>query len=217
MPFDAACADAATELAAFADAPEGDDDRVYHLIDSASVIGRAHAMLDHARTFAILSVTPALIETLVEPLHRATRRGIAVACKVFEACERLAAETSIEMIIDPRGPHALENAPGDWLILSVDGRASLQALFHADSPRKRTPLLHLATYTTNPLLAWSQYSGLSSDLLLASVRRRIANGADAATIGRELDRLARFESSASAGKLALVRRFRSSPRRAGPR
>lgn len=210
--FETACAHAASELSAFADAPEGDDDRVYHLFDSASTIERARTMLRQAKSFAILSVAPAILPALVEELHRAAKRGVAVACKVFEACDI----PGVEIVVDPRGPQAVANAPGEWLIASVDGRASLQALFrHSAVPPGGEPLpsLHLATYTTNPLHSWSLYSGLSSDFLLASIRRRIADGGTSKELNLDLERLARFESPDSAGKLALSRRFRSSPRR----
>lgn len=212
--FESACTHAAAELAAFADAPEGDDDRVYHLADGATVVERARSMLRQARRLAILSVAPAPLVPLIDDLHRAARRGVSVACKVFEPCDIPGAET----VVDPRGRGAVDGAPGEWLVLSVDGRSSLQALFrHGGDADDPTPALHMATYTTNPLLSWSLYSGLSSDLLLASLRRRIAEGVEPRRLARELERLAHLESPASAGKLALGRRFRAPPRKSSPR
>jgi len=77
-------------------------------------------------------------------------------------------------------------------------------------------VLRMATWSRNPLLAWVQFTGLSSDLLLAAVRQRLAMGPDSKLkreLQGELDRLAAFESDASSGKLAIARRYRTPSRR----
>lgn len=211
--FERACAQAKSDLRTFSEAGEGDDDLVYRIGEADAAIERACAMLGTATKFVLASITPQLLPLVTDALHRCAKRGIPVGCKVFEPCDIPGVETSL----DPRGMHALTNAPGQWLTMSVDGRASLQALFRLDPQRPDDPLppLHMAIYTTNPLLAWSTYSGLSSDFLLSGVRRRLMEGGDAAAIAREMERLRRFESPLAEGKLALVRRFRSAPRRPG--
>lgn len=206
--FDAACIRAARELQSFTDAPEADDDLVYRIVDPAAVFERARSMLRQASRFALASITPRLLPHVADALHACGQRSLAVGVKVYEPCEIPGVETAV----DPRGSDALVDAPGEWIILSVDGRACLHALFHP-SASIELPTLHMASYTTNSLLAWSVYSGVSSDFLLASVRRRLREGCDAKAIAADLERLQPFESPFSEGKRSLVRRFRPSPRR----
>lgn len=204
--FERACDAAGTAL------PDAEcaasEDLLFRLADRDQAIERARAMLDAAQHFAIASVAPAMMSDLEDALRSAARR-VPVAVKCFVPVEIAGVET----VLDPRGEKALELAPGAWIVLNVDGRESIFALFSLDGQS-----LHSASWSRHALLGWVHFSGLSSDLILADVRRRLAAGDSVETIRRAIDRWKRFESDTSAGKRSLVRRYRSAaPRGGAPR
>lgn len=202
--FDRACEAAIAALQQPAlDAGAATDDALYRLNDRDQVLERARGMMAQARQFVIAIIAPPLVGACADALHQASRR-IPVALKCFDAVDI----PGVRIVLDPRRLHALTEAPGAWLMLSADGRESLFALFDSDGAT-----LHTAHWSRNPLLAWSHYSGLSSDLLLASVRGRLAEGASLATIEQDLMQLQAFETPSAAGKISMKHHYRRGPRR----
>lgn len=200
--FENACAEATASLAAL---PESDaDDGLYRLHTLEQALERARTVIATAERVIIISIAPDLVAYLAADLEAAASRGVAVAVKSFEPCDIPRAE----VVVDPRGVAALEGAPGQWLVLNGDGRECVHALVNAETGELLT-----ATWSANPLLAWAHYSGLSSDFVLAAVRRLIESGATAPTLAKELVRLRRFEITDSSGKSLMVRRYRAPGRR----
>lgn len=200
--FEAACAEATASLAipAASDAEGEVDDGLYRLHTLEQALERTRTVIAEAQRVLIATIAPALVADVAAELSAATHRGVAVAVKTFAPCEIPGAE----IVVDPRGGAALEGAPGDWLILNSDGRECVHALVHPETRELLT-----ATWSANPLLAWSHYSGIASDVLLAALRRSIASGASTAMLGAELARLEHLEIPDSSGKTLLVRRHRA--------
>lgn len=199
--FDRACTAAATALArAASDAGPAQpaDDAVYRLTDREQVLERCRAMIATAKQFVIMTAAPSLVAEFAPALQRAAKRT-PVALKVFQPV----AIPGIEVIVDPRQEKAMENGPGAWTTINTDGSQCVCALFDLSGAE-----LHSANWTRNPLVTWTHYTGLSSDLILAAVRSCMERGGSTKDIERLFKRLRPFENSASAGKLEMRRRYR---------
>jgi len=175
------------------------DHRVYQLTNGPQVFERCRRMLREAERFAMLTVCPAPLHELADDLAAAAARGLLVAIKVFEPCTI----AGVRVIVDPRGRPAVNSGPGQWLIATADGASMLQAL---TSPEDGSLLE--AFFTRNPLLAWSAYTGLCSDLMLAAIRPAVLRGDPAGSLVRQMMELAKLEFPLSVGKAALVHRYR---------
>ncbi len=204
--LEAACAEAAEQLEA--ESEPAPDDLLYRLNDREQALERIRSMLRSADQFAVATIGPSLVEALRDDLIDAARR-LPLAIKVFRPVEIPRAE----VILDPRGESAVIAGPGEWCALSVDGREFLQVLFDGADGSLLT-----GHWTTNPLLAWSTYTGICSDLILAQARAALASGNSPELILNLLESPRAFERSDSAGKGVLVERFRRpSPARRKPR
>lgn len=187
-------------LAALADvSTDPIDDRIYRLTSPEQVFERCRAMLERCESFALATLCPAPFRELGDALQRAAARGMTVATKLFEPSEC----EGVQQIIDLRGMAALESGPGQWISLTVDGREWLQALLSDDA---RT--LHHGVWSGSAFLSWTFFTGLSSDLVLAAIKRELARGASGDDIRALLERLSPLESPRSIGKLELLKRYR---------
>lgn len=175
------------------------DNRVYELTNGPQVIERCRRMLRDAKTFVMLTLCPVPMRVLAEDLGKAAARGVVVAIKVFEPIN----VPGVRVIIDPRGMSAVETGPGQWLFATADGASMLQALMSSEDES-----LQEAFFTCNPLLAWSAYTGLCSDLMLAAVRPAITRGESAELLAIQMAELAKLEFAHSVGKVALTHRYR---------
>lgn len=204
--FEKACADAAEALAA---TPESEaDDGLYRLHTLEQAMERARTVISRAQRVVVTTVAPDLVASLASELHAAALRGVAVAVKAFAPCDIPGAE----VVLDPRGLAAVDGAPGQWLVLNVDGRESVHLLVAHGSGELLT-----ASWSANPLLGWAHYSGIASDIILAALRRSIASRGSStelsSELSSELDRLQRFEIADTAGKSLMARRYRAPGRR----
>jgi sugar-specific transcriptional regulator TrmB len=181
--------------------PMGDepDHRLYELSEASQVLARARAMLESASSFVIATVCPALVRELADDFAEAAARGVHVGVKIFERVEI----PGVQIFVDHRGVAAVHSGPGQWLVMTADGRDILQALFDAEGEQVQT-----ASWSEHPLLAWALFSGLSSDIQMEMVRRKIRDGASADEIAKGIDELSPFLSPRSASKLALMRKYR---------
>ncbi|MBL9148202.1 MAG: hypothetical protein JNM94_05850 [Phycisphaerae bacterium] len=202
--FDDACDAAAAALGDSGDGDPEHDEALYRLHSLDQTLERARTMIANATRLVVATVTPGLTGELAAALHVASKRKVGVFVKTFAKIDI----PGTEVVVDPRGLDAVESAPGEWLVLNTDGRESLQALVAHDSGELLT-----ACYSENPLLAWTHYSGLTSDLLLASVRQGLAAGASHIALTNTLERLSRFEIADSSGKTSMARRYRPAGRR----
>ncbi len=195
--LDDACVRAGAGLAtAEHDSP---DDRLYQLSDRGQAIARARSMLEGAQRFVVGVATPGPMGAIAEELSSTGQRGVPAGVKAYAPVTVPRAD----IVLDPRGEAALRHGPGEWLILNADGREYLAALFDAGSGD-----LLSGHWSSNPLLAWVTYTGLSSDMLLAHARAALAAGGGAEQVQSILQSLRAFESPVSAGKQWLADRFR---------
>lgn len=195
--FEEACT---TACRALADTPDiVPDDRLYRLSSREQAIQRVLSMLASATRFAIINATPDPARELAPAIRATTARGVRVGVKAFRSFDAPGADVRL----DPRGVDAVASAPGEWLLATADGGDYLAALFEHDTGR-----LHAGYWTRNPLLAWSTFTGLSSDLALAGVRSAMAEGRDAEQLAGELRSLDAFSAPNSAGKLTLLDVYR---------
>ena len=181
------------------DADGEPDDLLYRVSDREGTLQRARALLKDATSFALAIVTPRLVDEIASDLVRAAAR-VRVAVKVFAPVDL----PGVEVVVDPRGEDAVARAPGEYLGVIADGRCFLNALFDERGDGLRT-----GHTTANPLLNWTYYTGISSDILLAAVRQAIARGASLDELRDALRLLSRFESPTSGGKDLLIRRYRT--------
>ncbi len=176
---------------------ESRDTHLYTIADRRLVFEQAREMIDRAATFLLVNLTPGMAREVIAPLEAAIARGVRIGIKAFAPI----ALPGADIAIDPRGVDAIRHAPGEWLVISSDGREQLEALFEHGAGE-----LLAAHWTENPLLAWTSFTGLSSDFLLAALRSSDL-GADP-RFAAIAERLCVFESPASAGKEWLIDRFR---------
>lgn len=194
-----AAARAARELER-AGADDAPDDRLYAIADRGAAMERARAMIAGASDFVLLSACPVFVEELAEDLRGATERHVAVGMKVFAPVEIAGAS----VVPDARGEAAWREGPGQWLSMSVDGRALLGVLLDHEGRTLRT-----AHTSMNAMLNWEMYTGLSTNILLEEAERLLASGAPAAEVKHALDALHRLQPKVSGGKSALQRRYRA--------
>lgn len=179
---------------------EEPDHAVYRLTDRDQAIERALAMIACATEFVIVNATPSLIPDIATAMTDAARSGAAVAIKAFEPVK----VEGVDVILDPRGSSALLNAPGEWLQVTTDGKDVLCALTD-----RNTGTLLEGFWTRNPLLAWTFYSGMSSDVLLAGVRGDFTANIDPR---KRLAERTPLENPRALSKLSLIRTYRPSLR-----
>lgn len=199
--FDRACAAATAALAHDepADGPSDSlDEALYRLATRDQVIERCRAMIAGAKQFVLITLAPSLVVEFAADLQQAARRK-PVALKVFQPIDI----PGVEVIVDPRETAAVDNGPGAWMTLNTDGSQCVCALFDLSGAE-----LHTANWTRNPLVTWTHYTGLSSDLILAATRTCMRDNGTSKDIERLFKRLRPFENSASAGKVDMRRRYR---------
>jgi HTH-type transcriptional regulator, sugar sensing transcriptional regulator len=144
------------------------DDRIYHLKSTAQVLERARAMIERATEVLLFDLFPAPYETLAPALAEASRRGVAVAGRVY-------ADVPPMPFLQASGPdaaHIRERWPGAQLTLVVDAREFLVALLAPDGSEVRHAL-----YSDSVYLACLQHSGLSAEVRLYAApaeRERLA-------------------------------------------
>jgi sugar-specific transcriptional regulator TrmB len=191
------------------------DDHVYRLTHTSQFLRRAASMLESASQFVIMTATPGVLgqvvgdagETFAMSIREHAKR-VPIAAKVYGHVDL----PGVEVVEDPRGTAAVESGPGEWIVMTVDGREVLTGLFDRSSGE-----LLMGQWTENPLLAWAMYTGLSSDLALAALRIAAGDAGAAKLPVTEIlklnaARFSPFESAKSAGKLRLQQRFRSPAR-----
>lgn len=176
------------------------DDRLYTISTLDAAIDRARSMIRSAQDFIVATACPAFVRELQADLRARARQHVAVGVKAYAPAQIAPAR----LVLDPRGEPAWRDGPGQWLVLTADGREALWLLADHDGAS-----LQSAHWTQNPMINWAQYTGLSSDLLLAEARSHIASGADPDTTRKALAALHRLESPASSAKAALKRRART--------
>lgn len=197
----------AAVLEALTAAPAAADDRrVYAIRNREQFFARVRAVLAAARQVVVATCCPAPLAELVESFVEAWRRGVAVGVKVYAPVDLGGAE----VVVDPRGLPAVASGPGQWVYLVADGWEVAGGLLSHDGGTLRE-----AFWTTNALLGWSAFSGLSSDIVLAAARQRLAAGADRDELARLFEQLAPLEEPRSRGKQALGQRYGQPLRRRG--
>lgn len=185
---------------------ESRDTHLYTITDRRLAFEQAREMIEHTATFLLINLTPGIAREVIAPLETAIARGVRVGIKAFAPLTLPGADIAI----DPRGVEAIRHAPGEWLVVSSDGREQLEALFEHGAGE-----LLAAHWTENPLLAWTSFTGLSSDFMLAALRSsELGEDPRFAAI---VEPLSVFESPASEGKEWLKGRFRRPSRGARTR
>ncbi len=187
-------------LAAATGTGRAPDPRVYTLHTRDQTLAKARALLAEATDFALVVATPALLPELAGDLERAAARAVHVGIKVFEPVGL----AGVHVFHDHRGSGAVARGPGQWLIVAVDGREHVQAVFSEDGRE-----LRLAFTTSEALMNWTLYTGHGANLLLAGVRQWLAEGASAEQIKARLSEYDFFRTARSDGKRELMNRFRS--------
>lgn|GEM_PF-1126255 len=181
------------------------DEHLYRITNRDQFLERARAMINGAQDFVLGSLTPMVAAALEGPLTLAAKR-IRVGLKTFGPLEIHGAD----IITDPRGQSALDTGPGEWIMLTADGREVLMGLFDAE-----TGELNTGQWTENPLLCWSMFTGLGAQLVLAAVRT--SDLAKQPRLAEIVERLSAFRSPRSGAKRVLMDKFRQPSRGKGPR
>lgn len=179
--------------------PEAPDERLYEIGTLEAAIARARTMIRGAQDFVVATACPVFMQELGPDFRGRAEAHVAVGVKAYAS----AAIVPARLVLDPRGEPAWREGPGQWLVLSADGREALWVLADHEGTSLQT-----AHWTRNAMLNWAHFTGLSSDLLLAEARSQVALGADGSEALRSLDAFHRFESPASGAKAALKRQSR---------
>jgi sugar-specific transcriptional regulator TrmB len=179
------------------------DEHLYRITSRDQFIERARAMITGAQDFVLGSLTPMVAAALQEPLTLAATR-IRVGLKTFGPLDIPGAD----IISDHRGAAALETGPGEWIMLTADGREVLMGLLDAE-----TGELNMGQWSENPLLAWSMFTGLGAQLVLAAVRT--SDLARQPMLIEIVERLSAFRTPRSVGKRVLMEKFRQPSRGKG--
>lgn len=179
------------------------DEHLYRITSREQFLERARAMIAGAEDFLLGSLTPMVADALRDPLQLAAAR-VRVGLKTFAPLEIEGAD----IISDHRGQSALDTGPGEWIMLTADGREVLMGLFNPD-----TGALDTGQWSENPLLAWSMFTGLGAQLVLAAVRT--SDLAAHPRLVQIVERLSAFRTPRSVGKRTLMQKFRQPSRGRG--
>lgn len=153
---------------------------VYRLATAEQVYERCRALIDGAKSLALIDAFPAPLAELAPAARAAAKRGVAVLVKPYATtaipgCEVLAAA--------PAEPQ-LEVWAGDWLNVIADCSQSVQAFLARDGSG-----VHAAAWCRNPYLAMLDFNGMASEFILTRVAAMAGRGEDVRSIDREIKRM----------------------------
>lgn len=162
------------------------DERIYQVKSRDQVFQRAREMVGEA-TQVVLGVIPAIFaQELAEQLLAATQRGTDVALK---------SDQNVRIEGVDITPDAGRTRARVTLHLVVDAAQTLVAVFDDSGA------LLQAVWTRNPLLAVTHHDGLASELCLALVSERIAEGAGPKRLGKAVTSYRASSETAGFAKL----------------
>jgi sugar-specific transcriptional regulator TrmB len=172
------------------------DDRVYRLSSTEQVFERARAMIARATRIVLVDAFPEPLGVLRAELERSAAAGVEVAILAYAPVEIAGAR----VIENPLAPETRSRWPGQWVNVVVDGREHLVSFLGRDGRS-----VHQAIWSGSPYLSWVYHSSLSSEVLLAEVRRMLDRGASADELRVRLDQLASLRATEAPGYQELVR------------
>ncbi|MCD4690954.1 TrmB family transcriptional regulator [bacterium] len=147
--------------------PRMGDGGIYRLASMDQVYERARRMLRGCEQTAYLDIYPGPFERLRPALEEALDRGINVFAEVYEPTELEGA-----IVIDRASlPSLWTDWPVDALVLFVDGREHLIAFMERGGGR-----VHDAFWSDSVLLSWAYGIYILSDLALAGITKKLADG-----------------------------------------
>lgn len=135
-----------------------DEDHFFRLVDRDQVYARARGMLRGATTTVLVEAFPSCAEQLKDDIEETAARGIAVAGMVLRK-EDLMAGT--ELIVSEAAERVAASWTGDQLILIVDAREFLLALFD-----RETGEVIRGVWVSSPYVAAILNNGVASDVIL---------------------------------------------------
>lgn len=181
--------------------PPTTDRRIYELGSAEQVYERARTMLRGARQLALLDLGCRLVRELAGELEAAAKRGVVVALRTETAIDLNGVDV---VAIVPRGAAREEPWPGDWLTLVVDGVQHLLAVFDAAGE------LRQGTWSSSAFLSWVFHSGISAEITLDAILRRLDRRASAADVCALVDEYRTLIPADAEGRRRLIAELRAS-------
>jgi HTH-type transcriptional regulator, sugar sensing transcriptional regulator len=149
--------------------PAPADGRVYQLRSIEQVFERCRSMLSRAKTLIVADLFPDPLAALKPDIEAAAGRGVSAIVKVFGPAEVQGAK----LVWNPRGPELVEQYPGQWAIVVIDGA---ELLIAAVDSQRRT--VHQAIWTESPTLSWIVHTSLTAEMMFCEVCGQITSATD---------------------------------------
>ena len=167
-----------------------DEKEVYRLATRQQTIDQFRQLLDESVNVALLDLAPAALDAVARQIKAAVEREVTVVVKLYrQPSERQCAVLEGTLcIIEPDGEQLLELMPGPVMHGAFDCRAQLVTYLDR---RRDDDAITQAFWTPNLFLAYQAHSGLASEIIHTALRAGIAEGMDAADLGRLNEELAR--------------------------
>lgn len=148
------------------------DDRIYQLESADQVRQKLGKMIESARHLVVLDLFPEAVYWVEEQAHKAAKRGVRVAMKVYEPT----VIEGVDTVYDQRGKDLKKIWPGVVANAAIDGREFLQAHLSEDGND-----VIQAIWSASPFLAQSHLQTLAGEIkrvgLEVSIQQTAPGGA----------------------------------------
>ncbi len=141
---------------------------VFRLATVDQVYERCRRMLATCEGMAFVDLFPIPFARLRPDIEAAVARGVKVALKVYEPTELDGAQ----VVEHHYAEVVMQRWSGQWITMAVDGRQQLEAYLSAAGEE-----IHLAVWSSSPILSWAYHSCAYSDLLLSALIQALESGA----------------------------------------
>lgn len=171
--------------------PAGNDDRVYQLESADQVRQKLTRMIEEATQLVVLDLFPAAVEWIEDHVHKAARRNVRVAMKVYEPI----VIEGVDTVYDQRGKDLRKLWPGIVANCAVDGRQMLQALLDANGRE-----VVQAVWSASPFLAQSYLQTLAGEIKRVALEVSIQQNQPSGPLKDQIDQYAYLTNLAALGE-----------------
>ncbi len=178
--------------------PSANDNRVYQLESADQVRQKLSKMIEDARQLVVLDLFAPAVEWVEDHVHKAARRGVRVAMKVYEPI----VIEGVDTVYDQRGKDLRKLWPGVVANCAADGRQMLQALLTLD-----TSGVVQAIWSASPFLAQSYLQTLAGEIKRVALEVSIRQTAPGGALDDQVGQYAYLTNLAALGTAEAATRY----------
>ena len=140
-----------------------EDEKVYQIASPELLFERMRSMMRRAEATIMLDAFPAVLQKIRSDLSGVLKKGnLEVMVKVYRECRIPGART----VLDSRRSRALEDYPGEWVRMVVDGSELILGLLS-----RGCEAIHQAVWSASNFLSLLHHQSIVSEIILDEVNR----------------------------------------------